>query len=107
MSVDIFFVSIAVLFFQYIAVLIFITLAPRWPSNRPLGFYIMASIIGTIGFTSLVFLIKFYFNYTFISIDFKMARNCMGLIFFLLICKIYGLMPLEFMIKHLDLRIRG
>ena len=102
MTVDIFIISIIILFVQYFIVLGFIKLVSGWQPANPLGFYLLATAVSTIGFSLLFFLIKFHFHYTFISAEYEWARNCMGLIFFLLICKVYGLMPMEFMIKHLD-----
>lgn len=102
MTIDIFIISIIILFVQYFVVLGFIKLVSGWHPPNLLGFYLLATGVGTIGFTLLFFLIKFHFHYTFISAEYEWARNCMGLIFFLLMCKIYGLMPMEFMIKHLE-----
>jgi len=102
MAVDIFFISIVILFVQYFFVLGFIKLVSGWHPPNLFGFYLLATLVSTLGFTLLIFFIKFHFHYTFISTDFEWARNCLGLICFLLICKVYGMMPMEFMIRHLD-----
>lgn len=99
---DFFIIAIIVLFFQYLAVYLFIRLGGRWHPSNPFSFYATAALVGTIGFSLIFGLFKWYFGYTFVSLDFEFARNCIGLVMFLMIGKIYGLMPMEFMVRHLQ-----
>lgn len=101
MTLDFFLAAIIVLFVQYAAVFIFIKLGSRWTPVHPLSFYVLAALVGTIGFSLIFSLFKWYFNFTFVSLDYELARNCLGLITFLMIGKVYGIMPMEFMIRHL------
>ncbi|MDF9795810.1 putative membrane protein [Catalinimonas alkaloidigena] len=101
-DLDFFILAILVLFFQYLAVYLFIRLGGRWQPKHPLSFYVLAALVGTIGFSLIFSLFKWYFNYTFVSLNFEFARNCMGFAMFLMIGKIYGLMPMEFMVRHLQ-----
>ena len=101
-TIDFFFAAIIVLFVQYTAVFLFIKLSPRRSAEHSLGFYALAALVGTVGFSLIFGLYKWYFGFTFVSLDYELARNCLGLITFLMIGKIYGLMPLEFMIRNLQ-----
>ncbi|WKN31759.1 hypothetical protein PZB74_00105 [Porifericola rhodea] len=101
-DLDFFILAIFVLFFQYLAVYLFIRLGGKWQPKNPLTFYALAALVGTIGFSLIFSIFKWYFNYTFVSINFEFARNCMGFAMFLMIGKIYGLMPMEFMVRHLE-----
>lgn len=101
-TIDFFFAAIIVLFVQYAAVFLFIKFGSRWTPEHPLSFYALAALVGTIGFSLIFSLFKWYFGFTFISLDYEFARNCLGLITFLMIGKVYGIMPMEFMIRHLE-----
>jgi len=101
-DLDFFILAIFVLFFQYLAVYLFIRLGGKWQPKNPFTFYALAALVGTIGFSLIFSIFKWYFNYTFVSINFEFARNCMGFAMFLMIGKIYGLMPMEFMVRHLE-----
>lgn len=101
-DLDFFILAILVLFVQYLAVYLFIRLGGRWQPKHPLSFYALAALVGTIGFSLIFGIFKWYFDYTFVSSNFEFARNCMGFAMFLMIGKIYGLMPMEFMVRHLD-----
>jgi hypothetical protein len=101
-TIDFFFAAIIVLFVQYTAVFLFIKFSPRRSAEHSLGFYALAALVGTVGFSLIFSLYKWYFGFTFVSPDYEFARNCLGLITFLMIGKIYGLMPLEFMIRNLQ-----
>lgn len=101
-TIDFFFAAIIVLFVQYAAVFLFIKLGSRWTPEHPLSFYVLAALVGTIGFSLIFSLFKWYFGFTFVSLDYEFARNCLGLITFLMIGKVYGIMPMEFMIRHLE-----
>ena len=102
MTIDFFFAAIIVLFVQYAAVFVFIKFGSRWNPAHPLGFYALAALVGTVGFSLIFGLFKWYFGFTFVSLDYEFARNCLGLITFLMIGKVYGMMPMEFMIRHLE-----
>jgi uncharacterized protein YacL len=101
-DLDFFIIAIIVLFFQYLAVYLFIRLGGHWQPRNPFSFYATAALVGTIGFSLIFGLFKWYFGYTFVSLDFEFARNCIGLVMFMMIGKIYGLMPMEFMVRHLQ-----
>lgn len=102
MSLDFFIAAIIVLFFQYLVVFLFIRFGSRLAPRTQLGFYTSAALVGTIGFSLIFSLLKWYFGYTFVSFNYEFARNCLGLAMFLMISKIYGLMPVEFMVRHLN-----
>ena len=102
MPINFFFAAVIVLFVQYAAVFAFIKLGPRLSPVHPLSFYTLAALVGTVGFSLIFGLFKWYFGLTFVSLDYEFARNCLGLITFLMIGKIYGLMPMEFMIRNLE-----
>ena len=102
MTIDFFLVAIIVLFVQYAAVFIFIKIGDQWIPRHPFGFYALAALVGTLGFSLIFSLFKWYFGFTFVSFDYEIARNLLGLLTFLMMSKIYGLMPMEFMIRHLQ-----
>ena len=101
MTIDFFLAAILVLFIQYAIVYLFIRMGSRWSHSRSVGFYATAALVGTVGFSLIFALFKWYFGFTFVSADFEFARNCLGLLTFMMISKIYGLMPVEFMVRHL------
>ncbi len=101
-SLDFFIAAIIVLFLQYLVVFLFIKLGSRWSPRHPMSYYAGAALVGTVGFSLIFSILKWYFGYTFVSFNFEFARNCLGLAMFLMIGKIYGLMPVEFMVKHLE-----
>lgn len=101
-SLDFFIAAIIVLFLQYLVVFLFIKFGSRWTPRNPISYYTGAAVVGTIGFSLIFGILKWYFGYTFVSFNFEFARNCLGLAMFLMIGKIYGLMPVEFMVKHLE-----
>ena len=101
-DLDFFIVAIGVLLFQYLAVYMFIRFGGSWQPRNPLSFYATAALVGSIGFSTIFCLFKWYFGYTFVSTNYEFARNCLGLVIFLMIGKIYGLMPMEFMVRHLQ-----
>ncbi len=101
-SLDFFIAAIIVLFLQYLVVFLFIKFGSKWNPRHPLSYYIGAALVGTIGFSLIFSILKWYFGYTFVSFNFEFARNCLGMALFLMIGKIYGLMPVEFMVKHLE-----
>lgn len=99
---DFFIAAIIVLFLQYLVVFLFIKFGSRWSPHNPLSFYAGAALVGTIGFSLIFSILKWHFGYTFMSFNYEFARNCLGLAMFLMISKIYGLMPVEFMVNHLE-----
>ena len=101
MTIDFFLAAILVLFIQYAVVYLFIRMGSRWSQSRSVIFYATAALVGTVGFSLIFALFKWHFGYTFVSADFEFARNCLGLLTFMMIGKIYGLMPVEFMVRHL------
>lgn len=102
MTIDFFLVAIVILFVQYAAVYLFIRFGSRWSQRPSVVFYAIAALVGTVGFSLIFALFKWHFGFTFVSSDFEFARNCLGLLTFIMISKIYGLMPVEFMVRHLS-----
>jgi hypothetical protein len=101
-DLDFFIAAIVVLFLQYFIVYLFIKIGSRWHPKHQFSFYATAALVGTIGFSLIFSLFKWYFGYTFVSAEFEFARNCLGFAMFLMIGKIYGLMPMEFMVRHME-----
>ncbi|MEM6844494.1 MAG: hypothetical protein AAF944_23390 [Bacteroidota bacterium] len=101
MTIDFFLVAIIILFVQYTGVYLFVRFGSQWSQKRSVFFYIVATLVGTLGFSLIFSMYKWYFGFTFVSTDYELYRNCIGLLSFLMIGKIYGLMPLEFLIRHL------
>ncbi|MGB3586394.1 MAG: hypothetical protein WBA23_07645 [Tunicatimonas sp.] len=103
MTIDFFLVAIIILFVQYTGVYLFIRLGSRWAQQHSVLFYTSAALVGTLGFSLIFSLYKWHFGFTFVSVDYEFARNCLGLLTFLMIGKIYGLMPVEFLVRHLPI----
>ncbi|MEM8966279.1 MAG: hypothetical protein AAGE93_07665 [Bacteroidota bacterium] len=101
MTIDFFLVAIIILFVQYTGVYLFIRFGSQWAQQRSVPFYATAALVGTLGFSLIFSLFKWHFGFTFVSADYELARNALGLLTFLMISKIYGLMPVEFMVRHL------
>ncbi len=78
MTIDFFFAAVIVLFVQYTAVFLFIKFSPRRPAEQSLGFYALAALVGTVGFSLIFSLYKWYFGFTFVSLGLRVCPQLSG-----------------------------